>query len=146
MAYSNDARLALTTQTLLPAYHLVSSIEAVTPPGFRQGSSSETSSYLAYHHRCAAHLHFPYRPGRSQIPRHRPLADGSDDRHPRLSLVEFQPQKRDVDRGVAVAHLTRLWCSVLTVCSVQGKASVAPLQSRARRSSDGIRGCGVHHR
>lgn len=42
MAYGNDARLALATHILLQANHLVSSIGAVTPPGFRQGSRSET--------------------------------------------------------------------------------------------------------
>jgi hypothetical protein len=42
MAYGNDARLTLTTHILLQANHFVSSIGAVTPPGFRQGSRSET--------------------------------------------------------------------------------------------------------
>jgi hypothetical protein len=42
MAYDNDARLALTTQTLRPANRLVSPIEAVTPPGSRRCPRSET--------------------------------------------------------------------------------------------------------
>jgi hypothetical protein len=41
MAYGNDARLALTTYTLLHANRLVSSIGAVILPGFRQCSCSE---------------------------------------------------------------------------------------------------------
>jgi hypothetical protein len=42
MAYGNDAGLALTTYTLLRANRLASPIGAVTPPGFRQCSCSET--------------------------------------------------------------------------------------------------------
>jgi hypothetical protein len=42
MAYGNDAWLALTTHTLLRANRLASPIEAVTAPGFRQYSCSET--------------------------------------------------------------------------------------------------------
>jgi hypothetical protein len=42
MAYRNNARLAPATHILLQANHLVSSIGAVTPPGFRQCSRSET--------------------------------------------------------------------------------------------------------
>jgi hypothetical protein len=42
MAYGNDAGLALTTYTLLRTHCLASPIGAVTPPGFRQCSCSET--------------------------------------------------------------------------------------------------------
>jgi hypothetical protein len=42
MAYDDDARLAPTTQTLLPANRLVAPIETVTPLGSRQCSRSET--------------------------------------------------------------------------------------------------------
>jgi hypothetical protein len=48
MAYDDDARLALTTQTLLPANRLVAPIEAVTPLGSRQCSRSETFFWAGF--------------------------------------------------------------------------------------------------
>jgi hypothetical protein len=118
MAYSIDASQALATHSLLLTHRLVSPIQAVTPLGFRQGSSSETSSCLAYHDCRAARLHFPYRPGRIPIPRHRPLADGSDDRHLGLAPAQYSPHTLDVEAGQPLCLSRAFVVPALIACAV----------------------------
>jgi hypothetical protein len=132
MAHGNDARLALATHILLQANHLVSSIGAVTPPGSRQGSRSETL-FRAGPVTTAVQLTFSS------------LTDPAEPEF--LGTVPCLP-----DRTIVI-YISRLRIArvsgalVFTGYSVPlGEGICSSLQSTARRNSDGIRACGVHRR
>jgi hypothetical protein len=114
MAYGNDARLALATYTLLHANPLVSSIGPVIPPGFRHCSCSEMLfrvglvttavqlTFISLTH--PAEPEFlgivPWLPDRTIV------IDVSRWRNANHTSIRSTA-------GIAIAHLTCLWCPSL---------------------------------
>jgi hypothetical protein len=114
MAYGNDAKLGLATYTPLHADRLVSSRGAVTPPGSRQCSCSETLFHVGLV-TTAVQLTFIS------------LTDPADPES--LGIVPWLPDRTIViyvsrwrtanhtsmrsTAGVAIANLTCLWCPSL---------------------------------
>jgi hypothetical protein len=148
MAYGNDARLALTTQTLLAAGRLASPIGAVTPLGLRRGSCAETFCCVGLV-TTAVPLTFI-----SLIDRAEPECVGTVPWLTDPTIVISVARLRNIHhtslmlkRGSrCVSHAPVMPQSLPSALHPSGKASVVPVQPRARRSSDGIRARGVHCR
>ena len=148
MAYGHDARLALAIDTLLYANRLVSPIGAVTPLGLRQCSCSETFLCVG-RVPTAAQLTFI-----ALIDRVEPEFVGTVPWLTDPTIVIYVFRLRHINhtslmskRGSRYISLTPVKPQSLpSALCLSGKASVAPLQPRTRRSADGIRARGVHCR
>src|SRR5262245_42683935 len=114
MAYGNDARLALATDTLPHANRLMSSIGAVTPPDFRQCSCSETLFHVGLV-TTAVELTFISLTDPAE-PEFLGTVPWLRDR----TIVIYVSRWRNANHtsirstaGVAIAHFTCLWCPSL---------------------------------
>ncbi len=148
MACGNDASLALTPHSLLPANRLASPTGAVTPLGLRQSSCSETFFCVGLV-TTAAQLTFI-----SLIDQAAPEFLGTVPWLMDPTIVIHVFRLRNINhtslmskRGsCCVSHAPVMPQSLPSALCPSGKASVAPLQPRARRNSDEIRARGVHCR
>jgi hypothetical protein len=146
MAYGNDVRLTLTSHILLHANRLVSPRGAVTPLGFRQCPCSETPFRVGLV-MTAVRLTFisPIDPAEPEFLR---TLSWLLDR----TIVIYVSCLRNANYtsftstadSCCTSHAPLVRQSLPSTLCPWGKALAALLQLMVRRSSDGIRACGVH--
>jgi hypothetical protein len=148
MACGNDASLALTTYSSFPANSLVSPIGAFRPRGLRPCPRSETSFRVGLV-TTAVQLTFISIIGRAALEFVGTVPWLTDP-----TIVIYVSRLRNMNHTSLMSkqgsrylsHAPVMSQSLPSALCPSGKASVAPLQLKARRSSDGIRARGVHCR
>jgi hypothetical protein len=148
MACGNDASLALTTHSLLPANPLGSPLGAVTPLGLQPCPCSETFFCVGLF-TTAAQPTFIFLIDRA-APEFVGIVPWLTD--PTIIIAVSRLRNMNHTRSMSkrssrcLSHAPVMPQSFPSALGPSGKASVAPLQPRARRNADGIRARRVHCR